>query len=151
MTFVNEFPSESDIRKYKLDALMAEFHTFEWRNGRPSGFTHAWTVDRTSEKYLIEVEMVDEFGPSGRPEPTTRSIFALVIGGERILATVDHAGGSKSFSDCPFKVVRSLINLDMPKGMARTHVVKPLKDALTAYGYRGAHRQVERTFVVFDF
>lgn len=147
MAFVNELVSEEDIRNYRLDELLAGFHEFTWRNGRPSGFIHAWTIDRDISSFLIRVKGIHQDGPSGRPEPTTQEVFVYVANGVRVLITLDHSGGSSSFSEVPFVVVRRLVDIDIPANVPQEAIINTLKDALTTYGYGGALRQVPNTIV----
>ena len=153
MTFVNEFPSEEDLRIFRLDELLAEFHPYEWREGRPSSFKHSWTVDKSRNAYLVRVKMITEVGPSGREEPTTLDVFAFFLDELKILATLDKAGGSTSFKDSPFLVTYRLIEINWPEDsiIERNNIISALKEALVIYGYWGALWQVENTIVNLDF
>ncbi|WP_037588120.1 hypothetical protein [Stenoxybacter acetivorans] len=159
MAFVNEIVSEEDIQKYGLDELMSDFNPFSlyWRKNikeRPSTFRHAWTIDRERNIYFMLVKRIDETGPSGRPEPTNKSIFILDFQGRRVCITVERAYCSPSFSDNPFQIVWDLLEIDasaVPK-MPKTEVIDILKEALLVYGYEGAkYQKVPNTVVKFNF
>ena len=155
MSFVNEIVSEKDIQKYKLDELKKEFNPYTWMNGRPRGFWHVWTIDRERNIYFMLVKMVEEVGPSGRPEPTSKSIFILNIQGVNVRVLLDRIRCPKSFSDTPFIIGWSLLEISTSAGLdlSRTGaVIQILKEALTIYGYRGAYsKQAPNTTVEFDF
>lgn len=149
MAFVNEIAAEADIENYRLDDLKKEIDPFSWSNGRPEGFIHAWTIDRERDIALVLGKMVEETGPSGRPEPTSRHVFSLCFGQRRVLLLLDRTYCSRSFSDNPFQLTWKLLEIGGPHSaqIGRDFVVKVLKEALAAYGYRGAHRQVANTVV----
>lgn len=154
MAFVNEIVSEENIKKYDLDALMREFSSFAWREGRPSTFVHAWTIDRERDIYFIPVQTVEEVGQSGRPQPTQRKICILDWQGKRVRLMIDRAAGSSvKHADSPFRIVWELLQLDTSHipDVAHNEVIDVLKAALTAYGNFGAHRQVPNTVVEFKF
>lgn len=154
MAFVNEIVSEEDIQKYQLDEIKKEFNPYSWINGRPEGFWHVWTVDRERDIYFMQVNMIEECGPSGRPEPTSKYIFILNIQGKGVRVLLKRVRCPKSFSDSPFIIGWSLLEIDIPKtfSLHRDDVFQLLKEALTTYGYRGAYsEQVPNTIVEFDF
>jgi hypothetical protein len=153
MAFENEIPSEEDIREYGLDELKKEFDEWGWRDGRPAAFFHSWTIDRERDLYFLPVKTIEESRDAGIPEPTTRRICILNWKGQRIQLLLDRVGCSKSFSDSPFRIVWDLLGLDLSSAPAlkSEEVDRVLKEALTAYGYRGAHKQVPNTIVEFKF
>ena len=154
MAFVNEIVSEEDIKKYGLDELMKEFSSWEWRDGRPVGFVHLWAIDRARDIFFLLVKSIEEVGPSGRPEATTKTLCILSWRGSRIKLTIDKAVGSSTrFSDSPFRIVWDLLALDLSQlpHVSREEVVQVLKDALTTFGHRGAYRQYANTLVEFKF
>lgn len=153
MAFVNEFVSEEDIKKYSLDDLKKEYDPWNWRDGRPPAFRHAWTIDRERDIYFMPVKMIEETGPSGRSEPTTRDICILNLGGRGIRLTINRVGSSTSFSDSPFHVEWNLLEIDTSSvpDIPKDTIVQVLKEALTAHGYRGVFRQVPNTIVEFKF
>jgi hypothetical protein len=155
MAFANELVSEEDNKKYRLDDLLAEFNRFDWRLGRPPGFSPAWTIDRERDIYFVLVGSIEESGPSGRPEPTARSRWILNWQGRRaqFLIERDWAAGSRASDDSPFRVVWNLKWIDtsgMPD-VPREQLICWLKEALTAYGHSGAHGQFPNTIVSFYF
>jgi hypothetical protein len=155
MAFVNEFVAEEDNKKYAVDELLAEFNRFNWRHGRPPGFSPAWTIDRERDIYLILVKSIEEVGPSGRPEPTGKANWILSWQGRRAQFTIERvwAAGSTDFADSPFRVVWSLKWSDTSEvpDVPREQLVACLKEALTAYGHSGVKGQVANTTVSFNF
>ena len=154
MAFVNEIVSEEDIKKFGLDELMREFRSYTWRNGRPSTFVHAWTIDRGRGIFFVPVKVVEEIGPSGRPEPTRRDICILGWQGKRVQLTIDRgAGSSVQFADSPFRIVWELVDINTSQipEMPREEIIGVLKEALTVFGHDGVHWQVPNTVVEFSF
>lgn len=155
MAFINELVSEADFEKYSLEELLAEFNPYGRKRGRNPGFVPAWTIDRERGMYLIPVKSIQESGPSGLPEPTGRTVYALSCQGRRALFTIERvwAAGSRSSSDSPFRVVWDLKGIDTSglPDLPQETVIGWLKEALTAFGHAGAHRQVPNTVVTFLF
>jgi hypothetical protein len=154
MAFVNELVSEEEIRQYGLDELMKEFRPFAWRDGRPTTFEHAWTIDRSRGIFFIPVKTIEEVGQSGRPQPTRKKICILNWKGRRAQLTIDRAAGSSiSYSDAPFRIVWDLVDLDTTQlpDVPREEMIQTIKDALRAYGDFGAYRDVPNTEVSFEF
>ncbi|GAB6142170.1 hypothetical protein JCM14076_28990 [Methylosoma difficile] len=154
MAFVNEIVSEENIQKYGLDELKKDFDHFGWLKGRPEGFWHAWTIDRERSIYFMQAKMIEENGPSGRPEPTTKDIFILNIKGIDIRILLDRVRCSKWITESPFYIGWSLLEIDMPSSfqMSREDVIQILKEALKVYGPNGPRgKQALNTIVEFDF
>jgi hypothetical protein len=156
MAFVNEKVAEDDIRKYGLDELKRKFFPFDrdWENGRPSGFWHAWTIDRERDIYFMPVKMITETGPSGLSEPTNKTIAILNFQGRRVRLMIERTYCPHSYTEIPFRIAWNLMELDtstVPE-IPRDTVISVLKEALTAYGYEGAKGQrPANTVVEFSF
>lgn len=146
MAFVNEFVSEGDIKKYGLDALWHRWNPFH--HGKlPPGYRHAWTFDRERNAFFIPMA-------SGREEHSNQKNCVLFWRGIEWQVDVDLVAGSSGMLDeVPFKRVWELARIQHPRGeqVPRDEIVPVLKDALTAYGYWGAHRQMPNTVVEFKF
>ncbi|HPW09148.1 MAG TPA: hypothetical protein PLD78_15995 [Burkholderiaceae bacterium] len=154
MVFVNEIVSEEDIQKNNLDALLAEFQAYSWREGRPSTFTHAWTIDRERNIYFLPVKSVEETGQSGRLQPTRGKICILNWENSRIQLLISRDANSSVDYKAPiFRIIWDLLELDASAApnLPRREIVKVLKEALTVFGDDGAHLQVPNTLVEFKF
>ncbi len=153
MSFVNEIASEEDIKRYGLNQLIKRFNPLE--RPRAVGFGPAWTIDRERGIYLMAVKSIQEVGPSGRPEPTPRGIWALDWEGKKAFFTLarDWKSGSTSLAESPFRVVWSLDEVDMSEmtGVPHEQAVSWLKEALTVYGDAGPLQQAPCTVVGFNF
>jgi hypothetical protein len=153
MAFVSEVASEEDITRYGLNQLIKRFNPLD--GPRTPGLGPAWTIDRERGMYLMTVKSIREDGPSGLPEPTPKRICVLNCEGKQALFTLerDWKTGSRSFVDSPFRVVWSLIDIDMSemKDVPSEQAVVWLKEALTAYGHAGPLRQPPHTVVSFNF
>lgn len=147
MAFVNEYVSGEDVQKYNLDEVWLHRNPVYRREGKlPPGFRHKWTVDRERNFYF----MVTGGGGYDRGNITECVLYL-----DGVLLNVELAKpgeGSKSFSEQPYRIVWEL-NKMLPKLPDSTsqEAVRVLKDALRAYGYAGARRQIPNTIVEFKF
>ena len=154
MGFVNEFISEDDVKVHELDELMKKHNEWSWRNGRPSLYTHSWTIDRERSVSVMPIKTWHEVGRSGRSEPTTKTTWLVEAYRRRVLAVLDQVPGTwHSLSDSPFRISWSLISIDTTEApdIRVEQVIPLLKEALAVYGYGGARRQVPNTVVTFNF
>ena len=88
MAFVNEFVSDEDIKKYKLERLWLGFHPGDQEV--PSVYRFHWTVDRERDAFFMIV------GGGGREDDAT--ICVLYWKGEYNDARISIApGGGRSF------------------------------------------------------
>ena len=76
MTFVNEYASEEDIKKYNLEELKLRYHVHLRRTGWPYK-KHMWTIDREKQIFLICVD-------HGREEHSNRHIWVMRTQDEEI-------------------------------------------------------------------
>ncbi len=153
MSFVNEVVPESEVQSCGLDDLKREFDEWAWRNGRPAGYWHAWTIDRERGIYFYPVKIIEETGASGRPEPTSKILCILDYQGKRIKLLLDRTHLPSSFSESPFRVSWKLLEMDMSRApeIPQDLILSVLKEVLAIYGYRGAYKQVPNTVVNVDF
>ena len=154
MSFVNERVSDEDIKKHGLDELVKKYNQGSWADGRPSVFTHAWTIDRDRGVFAILIRTWDAVGASGRAEPTHKTTWLLDVQGERAEVVVDRApGSSSSLADKPYRIIWNLVHLDMSSGrsLKEKAVLDLLKEALTAYGLMGVRLQADSTHVTCNF
>lgn len=151
MAFVNEVVPEGDIDKHQIDELIAELNSFSWAQGRPAGFKHSWTIDRSRDAYLVHVKQENTDGASGRNEPGSIHTFALIVNGLRWLIRVDKTGTSSSIRENPFLVKYKLLEISCPDGheAEQQTILSICKEALIAYGFWGAWMQVDNTIVEF--
>jgi hypothetical protein len=156
MAFINERISEQEIAAYRMDELQQQFRPDSrgWRDGRPGGFIHIWTIDRENDVFLVPVHIIHDVGPSGRLEPTSRSVWVLCVHGRRARVVLERtADSSVKFEQTPYRICWRLIELDRLEiaDVPLERLVELLKDALTVYGEFGALLQVPSTHVEFDF
>ena len=154
LAFVNEIVSEEDIKRFGLDELMAKFNQWSWQQGRPEGFRHHWTVDHDREIFLLLAKVVQDIGPSGRSEPSSRRLFILGWKGhvvEVLLELGDES--SKNFKEKPYRITWNLVSIQEsgPSNIEREKVLEELKAALICHGYKGALKQIEGTLVECRF
>lgn len=154
MAFVNELVSEEDIKTHGLDELKKKYSSWSWRNGRPSTFTHSWTVDRERGIFVMPLFSWTEVGQSGRSQPTRKQSWVVDWHGRRAIVVIDRSPASSSeLSDSPYRINWMLIDLDLSSAgdMSGESVLTVLKEALTTYGDMGVYLQPKNTVVTFNF
>ncbi|MBK7565731.1 MAG: hypothetical protein IPI21_16430 [Propionivibrio sp.] len=142
MAFVNEYVSDADVRTFALETLHQK-----WWGEIPPGFRYTWTVDREKNCYYIPLR-------TGREEFSNRTRGVLYF--KEIPWEVEvskEPGCSLSFDENPYRIVWGLVGIKNPEGETITgeELIPVLKKALTAYGYRGVHRQVVGSLTEFTF
>lgn len=142
MAFVNEYVSDADVKKFALEALHKE-----WWGEIPPGFRYTWTFDPEGDSYYIPLR-------TGREEFSNRTQGVLYFKGTQWKVEVSKEPGcSLSFDENPYRIVWGLVAIKNPDGEAINgeELIPVLKKALTAYGYRGVHRQVTNSLTEFTF
>jgi hypothetical protein len=149
MTFVNEFVAEEDIKKYGLDELKAKYDWFAWREGRPEGFQHYWTVDRENEVFLMFAKTVMAVGPSGRDEPTGEAIHVLGIVDKIFEVRLQkHESSSSHYTDSPYRIVWKLVEIEGDfTQRSRVQVLEKLRSSLINMGLGSPWREIPNTIV----
>lgn len=153
MAFVNEFVSEVDIKRHGLDELMRKHNHWNWRDGRPSTFRHAWTIDRERNAFALPLfSWTDD--RSDRPMATRKQSWVVDWQGYRAIAVIDRAPSSSSdLNDAPYRINWVLVDLDLTSAgnLSREQALMLLKEALTVYGHLGLYLQPTVTDVTFNF
>jgi hypothetical protein len=143
MAFVNEYASQSDIEKYKLDDLCKR-----WWGEVPPRHRHAWTFDREREAFYIPMR-------SGREWNSNSTTALLSYKGVEVTAKVSLAEGSSGMlNDSPFRVIWELEGVSFPstgESIPLDEVLPLLKEALAVFGFDGVNRQIPNTVVEFKF
>ena len=143
MAFVNEYVSDEDVQKYKLDDLVRR-----WKGGWiPPQHRHTWTFDRERDVYF-------KLMSSGREEQSNHIKSVLFYKGvELTVGLVLMSGSSAMLNASPFRVIWDIEFISHPLGqlVPREEIIPVLKEALIVHGYRGIHRQIPNTVVEFNF
>lgn len=148
MAFVNEYVSEEDIKKYKLEEDWIRRNPHYRPEGRPASCPLKWTIDRDRNIYFMVV------GGGGSEANDLGMPCILNWQGKEISVTLKLAkGSSDNLNNAPFMRVWDLIKIGASRleGISDKEILQTLKEALTIYGYSGAHRQVPNTIVKFNF
>lgn len=147
MTFINEYMSEEDIQKNKLDEKYLKKHP-EY-NEMPSDFNPQWTINKDEN---ITLQLIGRANPAYVDEYWTE--FELNIDGKIFLCRLRYGvGGSISFREAPYIIVWDLVSIS-PNNLheiQREYFFKVLKEAVTVFGYDGARKQIPNTIVKFNF
>ena len=140
MTFINEYVSDEDVKKYKLQEMWDRYHPF---NKDVTGFRYTWTIDQEKEVFFIPVL-------SGREEYSNRKECIFYWQGIELEVTLTEqvlSSGNK------LGVRWCLVSIRKPDGkkISDQEILSTLRDALRVYGYRGIWRQVDGYQVELDF
>lgn len=147
MAFVNEYISEEDRSKYKID------ERFLKRNPQhktvPEYWEPHWSRDGARNLYLMKA--------GGTNQAITEDVvfyFDFFVNGESFVYILRHGPGrSSKFTEDPFIVSWTLVDVKPPVGNKNSikEVTLLFKEALTSYGLDGKNKYVKRTVVKFDF
>jgi hypothetical protein len=148
MAFVNEYVSEDDIKKYKLEEDWIRRNPQYRTKGRPSSCPLKWTIDRERNIYFMVV------GGGGSEANDFGTPCILNWQGKGISVVLKLAkGSSDNLNNHPFIIVWDLVNIgpSQLEKISNKEILQTLKEALMVYGYSGAHRQIPDTIVEFNF
>jgi hypothetical protein len=146
VAFVNEYASDEDIEKFRLNEFWDRHHPHEtdkrfW--GRRPGIT----VDRDRGVLLL-------VAGEGPVSSGTQYKFLLSIGGEEVFVYLNLVEGSSlKLTDRPFNVVWDFVTIDKFEDcrLDDREIVEEVKKAVSAFGYNGARKQIPETIVKFNF
>lgn len=146
MAFVNEYVPDEDIEKYDLRGIWDKYYPL-YKGEFYFGNKPHWTIDRENNLFLTTIEP----GGSGRGN---RKRFLLWFDGMHVVVELALVEGSSGDLDAnPFVRVWDLVRLDIQGSAKKEEIelIQVLKDAMNAYGYRGATGQRPNTVVEFKF
>lgn len=155
MTFINEYVSDNDVKKYDLLNVWCRSPSDD--PIKQAGRSFYWTIDYERNIWLMLREIVHSYenSRSGRPEPTDGRIFILSINNEIIEIHLNNLCDESThvFSQIPFYQVwefKSMIRTDLTD-LSNKEIILILKEALAVFGYDGISKQVPNTIVKFKF
>ncbi|NKI93554.1 hypothetical protein [Rhizobacter sp. SG703] len=136
MTFINEYISAQNIKKYDIEEIDRRFLKVT--------FQPDWTVDKERDIYL-------RFVGSGREEFATQKECTLYWYGVLLTVRLDQQTGTAP--DGSRWRHYKLLQLDLPESIAdqRSKVVSDLKEGLIAYQGGGVYSSGARSTTTFDF
>lgn len=136
MSFVNEFVSNADVKKYDLDEVNYKF----WK--ADSRFD--WTINRERDIYLRWMK-------SGRGESGLQQEFSLYWDGT--LLAVRMSSSCVLRQDGTKALIWKLHHLVLPGAMKarRDEIIEDLKEALTVYKTDGVRSTHDEHSVIFEF
>ena len=153
MTFINEYVSEEDIEKYRLEEAKLSYRPEYSEEGLPSSYKYNWTIDRERNIYLMLARI-------GKEEFSNRFTWVLNINGQEFKVETDlNSARSMNINEKPFRVIWDWVEESSVDKALSKKVYLPtdethrniLKAALAVYGRRGAIKQIEGTIVTFNF
>lgn len=140
MTFVNEFVSDEDIKKYDLPSVWMKI-----KGSTP--FQYLWTINHKRNVFLIEYS-------GGREELSNHIDFALWWDGyihkARLIKNNDRLEGLENLTTT-WQLIGVDTDIDIDSVHSKEQVLNALKDALRAYRLLGASVPVKNHTAVFDF
>lgn len=144
MAFVNEYVSEDDVKKYRLEELLKQFGRLDWIEDPLPGFRLHWTIDRERDVFIMKMR-------SGREEFSNCLTFAMWWKGS-ILNVELKIGGDGSLVG-KVTTIWSLTKIYYPDGFSgsQAQVAQDLKDALSEYKVSGVTWPVADHEAVFEF
>ncbi len=147
MVFINEYISEEDRRKYKIDELFLE------RNPQhkkvPEYWELHWCRDKNRDLYLMSAGLTNQAVCEDVVE-----YFNFYVNGELFKYTLRHGPGcSINFSEDPYVVSWELVNVQKPSNtvLSIKDVTSLFKEALIAYGCDGRNEWIKNMEVKFSF
>jgi len=148
MSFVCEYVSEEDIKKYKLKELWLEYNPFKIKNEADEK-KYQWSVNKKNGSFLILVkqEIMDH-----QPLNDYTWIFHCSDKNYEIKLKRGEAS-SREFKDTPFVVAWDLVKcfLEGEEVLLNDAVSVGLKQALMAYGYSGVRMRKFAPVCEFKF
>jgi hypothetical protein len=143
MAFINEYISQEDVEKYHLEEI--DKHFFCGTRARD------WTIDRTRDIYLRNVEMVS--GPDPDPRGQTKWTFfwhdsAITLQLDSV--TGGGGRGEPGWSHWRLASVNSGNGLPLKLRRLKDLFLQDLKSALLAYKDGGVFASCTSYEVVFD-
>jgi hypothetical protein len=148
MAFVNEYVSQEDIKKYRLDEKFLQSNPVY--KVLPENFKPSWTVDKDRNIYLMGAGMANR----ARDEEYWIR-FLLNCDGKEFFIKLERGEGSKNYSESPYIVVwDKLLSIDPPNlhGAAYADIVSLLKEALSVVGDDGlTNKFAPNCIVKFNF
>ena len=146
MAFVNEYASDEDIEKYKLNEVWDRYHP-HGKDDRFWGRKPELTIDHDRDVFLT-VES------SGKVTGGTQYKFLLSIRGEEVFVYLNLVkGSSPKLTDRPFYRFWDFVTIDKPAkcSLEDSEIIQEVKSAVSAFGYNGARKQIPDTVVKFNF
>ena len=146
MAFVNEYASDEDIEKYGLREIWDKYHP-QRQGDYFYGRQPEWTVDREANAFLTVLGI--DHGEYGN-----RIDFLLWKNGVEVKADLELLSDSNGdLNAIPFRRIWGLKRLSVPNStdISESDITETLRQALTAYGYRGVRNQRPNTIVEFTF
>lgn len=147
MTFLNEYISDEDRKKYDIEELYIKYNPHLIKKGVPDYKKLKWTVDKDRDIFLMRMRV-------GREELSHHSKWVLFWEGRKISVELARAsGGSKDYHEVPYVKIWDLVSITQDEliDLDEDLVVKKLKEALVIFGDDGANSYVDNVVVKFNF
>jgi len=149
MSFINEYISEEDIEKYKINELMNSYS--KYKDFPKKHYKHLWTIDKEKESWFMYVHSPTD--PLDYTRGTGEVFFILFYKNENIEIVL-----RKVFEECseiktdnPFNVTWKLDRIKKPealKNISGEEIIEVLKEALGTYGTRGIETSIPQKNII---
>jgi hypothetical protein len=146
VAYVNEYASDEDIEKYKLNEVWDRYHPHK-KDRRFWGRKPELTIDRDRDVFLM-------VHSSGAVAAGTQYRFLLSIKGKEAFVYLNLVeGSSPKFSDRPFYRIWDFVKTRISEycDIEESEIIQEAKKAVSAFGYNGARKQIPETVVKFNF
>lgn len=143
MTFINEYVSKENIEKYQLEALWKRTHLGQ----TPIGDSYSWTFNNERNIFLMLIRSGNEM------ETANDHTFLLWWDGSEISLQLKREGNA-NYRTNEGHATWHLKRLNIPPDFQAAtveEVTDVVKQALTHYGFMGAHRTLKNYAVNFSF
>ena len=135
MAFINEYISEENIEKYRINELM---NSYQGKGKFPKKYyKHLWTIDKEGGSWFMWVDMPHE--PLDHTRFTGEDIFILNYHGtniEIVLRKVFEESSVKSIEN-PYYITWKLDRIIKTIDLKNTEIIEVLRKALNVYGPGG--------------
>ncbi|MGB5764975.1 MAG: hypothetical protein WBM58_20745, partial [Sedimenticolaceae bacterium] len=146
VAYVNEYASDEDIEKYKLNEVWDRYHP-HGKDDRFWGRKPELTIDHDRDVFMMVVSR-------GKVSGGTQFKFLFSIRGEEFFVYLNLVkGSSPKLTDTPFYRVWDFVKIKRSEGckIHESEIVQEVKKVVSAFGYNGVRRQIPETIVKFNF
>lgn len=156
--YITKTITQDDIDRYDLENIYNSFHEHACDFFRIE-FHQSWTVDFENKVFLMLVDHIEEYGPSGLPQYVTGYVFCLSISGtifkailKKLPSRPKKPKGTRRVIDWKLIDIKPLRKTDLSKEFA----ISKLSESICEFGdsvsaHRKAHGKEEIVEITFSW